>query len=40
MNRVAPFSLCHPDTSVTASEPFSLFVLGQFGLGRIPTGAG
>jgi len=26
--------------SVTASEQFPLFVLGKFGLGRIPTGAG
>ena len=26
--------------SVTASEQFSLFVLGKFGLGWIPTGAG
>jgi hypothetical protein len=26
------------DTSVTASQQFPLFVLGKFGLGRIPTG--
>jgi hypothetical protein len=26
--------------SVTASEQFPLFVLGKFGLSRIPTGAG